>query len=72
MSEIELLLLNNGENCTVYTIQFLDDGRHEFEKFVSKFRENAEFNDVTRKLQLSSARFSSVVPWNAISAVKAG
>lgn len=50
MSEIELLLLNNGENCTVYTIQFLDDGRHEFEKFVSKFRENAEFNDDYQKI----------------------
>lgn len=50
MSEIELLLLNNGENCTVYTIQFLDDDMHEFEKFVAKFRENAELNDDYRKI----------------------
>lgn len=40
-----MLLLNSGENCTVYTIQFLNDDMHEFEKFVTKFRENAELND---------------------------
>lgn len=44
MSEIELLLVNNGESCTLYTIQFLSDEKSEFEKFVSKFRQNAELN----------------------------
>lgn len=44
MSELELLLLDQTENCTVYTIQFLNDDMHEFEKFVSKFREDAVIN----------------------------
>ncbi len=44
MSEVELILLNNGDKCTVYTIQFLGDERHEFDKFVSKFREDSELN----------------------------
>lgn len=34
MSEAELVLLDQNENCTVYTIQFLSDDLNEFEKFV--------------------------------------
>lgn len=30
MSEVELLLLDQSENCTVYTIQFLSDDLNEF------------------------------------------
>jgi hypothetical protein len=41
MSEVELVLLDQRENCTVYTIQFLNDDMHEFEKFVSKIRADA-------------------------------
>ena len=41
MSEVELVLLDQNENCTVYTIQFLNDDMHEFEKFVSKIRADA-------------------------------
>jgi hypothetical protein len=41
MSEVELVLLDQNENCTVYTIQFLNDDMHEFEKFVSKIRTDA-------------------------------
>lgn len=44
MSEVELLLVNSSESCTLYTIQFLSDDMNEFEKFISKFREDAEFN----------------------------
>ena len=44
MSEVELLLVNNSDSCTVYTIQFLSDDKSEFEKFISKFREDAELN----------------------------
>ncbi|MCM1041983.1 MAG: hypothetical protein NC396_06110 [Bacteroides sp.] len=44
MSEVELILLDQTENCTVYSIQFLTDDRHEFKKFVSKFREDAVFD----------------------------
>jgi hypothetical protein len=38
MSEVELLLVNSSEICTMYTIQFLSDDKSEFEKFISKFR----------------------------------
>ena len=44
MSEVELLLVNSSDSCTVYTIQFLSDDKSEFEKFISKFREDAELN----------------------------
>lgn len=44
MSEVELLLVNNSDSCTVYTIQFLSDDKSEFENFISKFREDAELN----------------------------
>lgn len=32
MSEVELILLNNSDKCTVYTIQFLGDELSEFSK----------------------------------------
>lgn len=44
MSEVELLLLDQSDNCTVYTIQFLSDDLNEFEKFVAKFQAGGELN----------------------------
>lgn len=44
MSEVELLLLDQSENCTVYTIRFLKDDLSEFEKFVAKFQRDGELN----------------------------
>lgn len=44
MSEVELLLVNSSNSCTMYTIQFLSDEESEFEKFVSKFIDDAELN----------------------------
>lgn len=44
MSEVELLLVNSSDSCTMYTIHFLSDDMSEFEKFISKFREDAELN----------------------------
>lgn len=44
MSEVELLLVTSSDNCTVYTIQFLSDKQTEFEKFIVKFRNDAELN----------------------------
>lgn len=44
MSELELLLLDQTENCTVYTIQFLSDNLNEFEKFVEKFQSDGTLN----------------------------
>ena len=45
MNEVELLLIDEGENCTIYTLQFLRDVESEFEKFVSKFRDDAEYSE---------------------------
>ncbi len=44
MGEVELLMVNNSESCTMYTIQFMSDDMSEFEKFISKFRADAELN----------------------------
>lgn len=44
MSEIELLFVDSGDKCTLHTIQFLSDEQNEFEKFISKFRNDAELN----------------------------
>ncbi len=44
MSEVELLLVDSSENCMMYTIQFLSDDMSEFEKFISKFKKDAELN----------------------------
>lgn len=44
MNEVELFLIDEGENCTIYTLQFLRDVETEFEKFVSKFRDDAEYS----------------------------
>ena len=44
MSEVELLLVDSSERCTMYTIQFLNDEESEIEIFISKFRQDAELN----------------------------
>lgn len=44
MSEAELILFDQTENCTVYTIQFLSDDLNEFEKFVAKCQTDGELN----------------------------
>ncbi len=44
MREVELLLVNSSDSCTMYTIQFLSDEKSEFEKFVAKFRNDAVLN----------------------------
>lgn len=49
MSEVELYLITEGENCTLYTLQFLRDSESEFEKFVSKFINDSDYSeDYTR------------------------
>lgn len=45
MSEVELYLIQEGDTCTFYTLQFLRDTESEFEKFVSKFINNAEYSE---------------------------
>jgi hypothetical protein len=45
MSEVELFLIDEGENCTIYTLQFLRDSETEFEKFISKFISDSDYNE---------------------------
>lgn len=45
MSEVELYLINEGENCTIYTLQFLRDSESEFEKFISKFINDSDYSE---------------------------
>lgn len=45
MSEVELYLISEGENCTIYTLQFLRDSESEFEKFVAKFINDSDYSE---------------------------
>lgn len=44
MSEVELVLADNSEKCTLYTLHFLSEGDTELEKFISRFKDNAKYN----------------------------
>lgn len=44
MSEAELLLVNNADGCTIYTIQFLSENESEYERFYARFKGDAEYN----------------------------
>ena len=53
MSEVELVLVNDTDECTIYTIQFLEEAETEYERFYSKFIEDAQLNqDLLRIVQL--------------------
>ena len=41
MNKVELVLINEAENCTIYTIQFLTETNSEFERFYNKFKDYA-------------------------------
>ena len=52
MSEVELVLVNDTDKCTIYTIQFLAESGSEYERFYSKFIEDAQLNqDLLRIVQ---------------------
>lgn len=44
MSQAELLLLNETKQCTIYTVQFLEQDKGEFSRFVNKFKDDAVLN----------------------------
>ena len=44
MSEIDLVLVNETDNCTIYTIQFEGESETEFERFYNKFKDDAVYN----------------------------
>lgn len=53
MSEVELILLNDTGNCTLYSIQFSSESESEYERFYSKFVEDARLNpDLLRIVQV--------------------
>ena len=44
MSEVELVLVNDTDKCTIYTIQFSEEAESEYERFYSKFIKDAHLN----------------------------
>lgn len=53
MSEVELILLNDTERCTLYSIQFSGKSESEYERFYNKFIEDAKLNvDLLRIVQV--------------------
>lgn len=44
MSEIDLVLVNETDNCTIYTLQFEGESETEFERFYNKFKDDAVYN----------------------------
>lgn len=58
MSEVELYLIQEGDNCTIYTLQFLRDTENEFEKFVAKFINNAEYSEDYTRIAAFIARIA--------------
>lgn len=53
MSEVELVLVNDTDKCTIYSIQFAEEAETEYERFYAKFIEDAQLNqDLLRIVQL--------------------
>lgn len=53
MSEVELILMNEGNKCTLYSIQFTSEDNSEYERFYAKFIEDAKLNrDLLRIVQI--------------------
>lgn len=53
MSEVELILLNDTKNCTLYSIQFSTESESEYERFYNKFIADAKLNtDLLRIVQI--------------------
>lgn len=44
MNQAELILFDQSEKCTIYSIRFLNDEDSEVEKFYAKFKESSEYN----------------------------
>ena len=63
MSEAELLLMKEAKNCTMYTVQFLDDEESEFEKFYQRFKDDVELNtDLMRIVGI----LGKIADWGAL------
>lgn len=44
MSELDLVLVNESDSCTMYSIQFLSEDETEFQRFYNKFKDDAVYN----------------------------
>lgn len=44
MNVIDLVLVNETDKCTIYTLQFQGESQSEFERFYSKFKDDAVYN----------------------------
>lgn len=44
MSEMDLVLVNETDKCTIYTIQFQGENETEFERFYNKFKDDTVYN----------------------------
>lgn len=44
MNGIDLVLVDETDNCTLYTIQFQSESETEFERFYRKFKDDAVYN----------------------------
>lgn len=44
MSVLDLVLVNETDNCIIYSIQFLSEDESEFERFYNKFKDDAVYN----------------------------
>ncbi len=53
MSEVELILLEEGNQCTLYSIQFTTEDNSEYQRFYNKFIEDAKLNrDLLRIVEI--------------------
>ena len=53
MREVELILLEEGNQCTLYSIQFNSEDTSEYERFYNKFIKDAKLNrDLLRIVQI--------------------
>lgn len=56
MSELELVLADNSEKCTMYTIHFLSEDDTELENFISRFKDSAEYNSDFQSIMIFMER----------------
>lgn len=50
MSEADIKLVKEAANCTLYTIQFVNDNMDEFKKFYSRFKDDLLYNPDLMKI----------------------
>ena len=70
MSEVELVLLNDTDNCTLYSIQFTTECESEYERFYSKFIHDATLNRDLLKIVQIVDKIAEKEHWKTIFARK--